>query len=96
MSLIFNGFKDRIQAEAFERAVKERFPERRTAIWMSYDEMAEACMARKNDVEADVFLHPLDPPIVLVSRIDAETYAESGEPEIEAMVEPFGGVFVGT
>ena len=46
MSLIFNGFKDRIQAEAFERAVKERFPERRTAIWMSYDEMAEACMAR--------------------------------------------------
>ena len=107
MSLIFDGFADLEHAQSFEQAVKERYPNRRTHIWMSQDEMEDVWVRHRRGlatpgelaVEMDAFPWQLDPPIVLVSRVATPDHWETDariETSIESLVKRFGGVFAGT
>ena len=100
MSLIFDRFPNREQADAFQKAVAARFPQHQTHLWMRQDEMESLfdrqlhgkVSEQELEIEADMFPWVLEAPIVLVSR------SEDGEHEaaIEQMVTRFGGTWAGT
>ncbi len=90
MSLIFDQFPSTESAEAFVVSVKERFG-LDGAVYASQDD------SNKDDP----FPWRLDPPIVLVDRIDDDGLIGidalvDAERDVEEAVIPFGGEFAGT
>lgn len=93
MSLIFDSFKTREDAERFARDVKAAF-RRRTDVHDTLEEMTgTGNPLHKNDDGKlhDVFPWSLNPPIVLVERGN-----EVDDKRIEYLVEMYGGKFQGT
>ena len=80
MSMIFDGFKTRDDAEKFVKSIETRFGLEGTV----YDTV-EASDA------ADPFPFELRPPIAHIPRAEEWT-----EKQIEQSAKPFGGVFAGT
>ena len=100
MSLIFDHFRTIQQASGFQKVVEQRFPEHRTHMWMSQDQMEALfnrqlrgdASAEEAEIEADMFPWVLTPPIVLVGRLEHGEH----EDEIEQLVQHYGGEFAGT
>lgn len=87
MSMIFDGFPTRADAEAFASHVKEEFGREATV----HDSQEESD-------EEDEFPFELTPPIVLVDRRYSSKgrLRSNGEGRIERRVEKFNGRFAGT
>jgi hypothetical protein len=99
MSLIYDSFPTLEKAQAFQRAADKKFPQRRTHIWMSQDEMESRFTRELNrdvpfDIECDCFPGQLYPPIVLVGRLEDGDHTHWAA--LQVLAEKFGGTFVGT
>jgi len=79
--MIFDGFPNRQAAEDFAEHIHTKY-QRRT--WI--------CDSQADSDELDPFPFMLNPPIVLVDRLEDS----SGESRIERAVGKFGGRFAGT
>jgi hypothetical protein len=99
MSLIYDSFPTLAKAQGFQRAAEKRFPQRRTRIWMSQEDMESWFTRMLNrevpfDIECDCFPWQLYAPIVLVSRLEDGDHAHWDA--LQTLVKNFGGTFVGT
>ena len=80
MSMIFDGFPTRANAEAFLKSIELRF-ELKGAVHET----------QKASDAADPFPYELHPPIVHIDRAEMWT-----EKQVEQAVSDFGGTFAGT
>jgi hypothetical protein len=98
MSLIFDNFKSRERAEEFAADVRLTF-RRRTDVHDTQEEMVGAAghnpfKKAKDGKLHDYFPYKLNPPIVLVERLDNEP--PGTESRIIDLVVKYGGEFAGT
>jgi hypothetical protein len=83
MSMIFNGFPNLEQAQAFAKEVERR-----------YGLNGQVFMDADAAHEHDVFPWVQEPPVVHIDR--AENDAEATEVKVQRLAVEFGGKFLGT